>query len=516
MPDDISAGARTLEKPPYSCLIVYDQRPLPACRGGRIDNGGWMSGCHRGRTGSARRNTGRRREASNYFTGGMNPHRELNRVESEMQVSVETTKGLERKLTVDLPADEFDSAYQERLRSLAKSAKLNGFRKGKVPLKVIRQRYGESVKQEILADMIQRSYEQALREKQLNPAGMPKIDSHPPTPGEDVRYTATVEVYPEFSLGDLSQIKVTRPAVEITDEDVDSTVDRLRKQHAEWKPVERSARQGDQVKIDFEGTVSGEPFEGNKGEDVAVVLGEGQMPEDFESQLEGIKAGENKTIKVKFPKDYRNEQLQGKKAVFEVTCKEVQEQELPELNEDFIKGFDIEDGSLDTFRDNIRRQLEKERDRALSAYVHKQVMDGLTELHDVELPRVMVDNQVEQLQRETLQRFGLKEDDLERLPRDTFEEQARRRVHVGLVASKLVSEKQIQVGQDAVRRKIEEAVADYENPAEMAQYYMNEPKAVEHFRFQAMEDEMVETVLREAKVEDKTMGFQDLMSLTQA
>lgn len=433
-----------------------------------------------------------------------------------MKVSIETLEGLQRKLTVSVSAEQFDTAYQRRLSALAKTVKLDGFRKGKVPLKVIRQKFGPRVEQEALSDLIQRSYEQAVRKEKLNPAGPPRIDSQPPGPGKDVQYTAVLEVQPEFALGDMGKIKISRPIVNITNQDVENTLQKLRKQRAKWEPVKRAAARGDQVTMDYEGTISGKPFEGGNGADVRVILGEGQMPEDFESQLEGMSAGEQRSIKVKFSDDYDKEWLRGKKAVFKVTCKQILAPNLPELDAAFAREFGVEDGSLDTLRENVRRQMESELAKGIRAYLKGRVLSGLAGLHKFELPKVMVEAQVRQLQQETLQRWGLKEADLERLPREAFEARARQQVHVKLVAARVIREKNIQADQETLHKVIRQAVADYEKPDEMFDYYLNNRKALQHFQSLAVEERMVDEVLKEADVIDKEMSFDELMGLARA
>lgn len=430
-----------------------------------------------------------------------------------MKVSMETLEGLQRKLTVSVSAEQFDNAYQQRLRHLAKSVKLDGFRKGKVPPKVIRQRFGAQVEREALADLIQRSYEQAVLQEKLNPAGPPQIDSQPPVAGEDVRYTAVLEVQPEFALGDLGKIKISRPVVNITDQDIENTLQKLRMQRARWNPVERAIVPGDQVTIDYEGTISGKPFEGGKAADMTVVLGNGQMPEDFESQLEGMSVGQQRTVKVKFAEDYDKEWLRGKKAVFEVTCKRVLESELPELDAAFAREFGVKDGSLEALRDSVRRQLESELAKGIRAYLKGRVMSGLAGLHKVDLPKVMVETEVRQLLQEAMKRWGLKEADLERLPRESFEARARYQALLKLVAAQVIKEKGIQADQETVRSLIRQAVADYENPEEMFNYYLNDRNALRHFQSLAVEDRIVDEVLKEADVVEKEMSFDELMGL---
>lgn len=432
-----------------------------------------------------------------------------------MQVTVETTRGLERKLTVHLPGERFENACDKRLKSLAKSARIDGFRPGKVPLSVIRRKYGASVQQEVLADLIQESYGQALSEKELTPAGLPHIDSTPPADGEDMVFTAVFEVYPSVQLGDLGKLKAVRPQVEITDSDVDEAIDKIRRQRATFEPVEREARKGDQVTIDFQGTVGGEPFQGGQAEDFQLVLGEGRMIEGFESELEGIRAGDRRKIKVKFPKDYAEESLQGKKAVFEVDCKAVLEPRLPALDAEFARSLGVDDGSTDALRDRIRDYLERERDEAARARVREQLFEALAQMHKIDLPNVLVDEEIEQLQRQAARQLGLKEEDLGRLPREGFEEQARRRVHLGLLLGELIRDRGIKADRETVRRMAEQAVAGYPNREQMLEYMLNDRETMRRFESMAVEEKAVEVLLDQAKVTDKPMSFNELVNRNQ-
>ncbi len=431
-----------------------------------------------------------------------------------MQASLEILGELKRQLKVQLPAKKFDSAYQQRLQSLAKSAKLDGFRKGKVPMKVIQQRYGGSVKEEILTDLIQRSFDQAVREEKLDVASPPRIDLEPAEPGQDISYTAHFEVLPEYKLADLSKIKVKKPSVKLSKNDIENTLEKLRQQQADWQMVERGAKQGDQIKINYEGSLSGgESFEGSSGRDVLIVLGEEQMPADFESRLEGIAQGEHRSVKITLSKDFHQESLQGQQAVYEIDCRQVSEKKLPKVDEAFAQLFGIEDGSIDALKDSIKLHLEKELAKNIRSNVNKQVLDGLIELHDIQLPEMLVETQIDQLQYEALQKLGLENKDMDRLPRKHFETHARYIVHMGIVGSRFIKEMQIKAKKEAVQGKIEEVVSDYENPEEMLNYYKNNQNALERFRLLAVEDQLVEEILKQAEVKEQEMTFDALIEL---
>lgn len=433
-----------------------------------------------------------------------------------MQVSVETTRDLERKLTVQLPSEQFQKAFEARLQSLAKTTRLAGFRPGKVPLKVIRQKFGNSVKQEILSDFVQRGYGEAVRQKNLKPAGLPKIDAKPPEQGDDFTFTAVFEVYPEIKLVDLKKLSIVRPNVAITDSDVDAMVEKLRRQQATWEAVDRAAGMDDQVVIDFQGTIDGEPFEGGKGEDVALVLGSKRMIEGFESELVGVKPAEIRTFKIKFPKDYANESLRGQKAQFQVTCKEVQAKVLPEVDEAFIQSFGTEDGQLETFRGQLKDHMSRELEENLQRYIRRQITDGLLKLHEVKLPNVMVDSEVRQLQQQTFQRLGLKDADLDQLPREPFEEEARRRVALGLLMGEIVKQQQVKVDIQEVKALIEKTAENYQNSEQMVQYYMSDTEARRHFENIAIENRVMDDLLAVAKVSEKNMSFDELLQANQS
>jgi trigger factor len=428
-----------------------------------------------------------------------------------MQVSVEKTKGLERKLTIKLPAEQFESACSKRLQSVAKTAKLAGFRPGKVPHNIVQKRYGESIRHEVLTDLIKQSYGKAIDQEKLRPAGLPQINSHPPLAGQDVEYTAVVEVMPEFELGDLAKVKINKPLVEIVEQDVENTLETIRKQHAEWTDVDRSAKTGDQVKIDFQGSIDGAAFDGGKGEDVLLELGSGRMIEGFEAQLEGIKAGEQRELKVKFPKDYQAESLQGKKAIFTCQCKLVQERKIPELDEEFVKTCGVKDGDIGKLREKISEHIDLECQQNTRAYLREQVLDGLIALHKIDLPNILIDAEIESLRQQMAQRLGLKDVDIDRLPRDGFEERARQRVHLALVITKLTQEKGIKPEPGRIKTLVEQAVAQYPNGDQMVQYYMSDPEAMRHFQSVAVEDQAIDLVLESAKTTEKKMSFAELM-----
>jgi trigger factor len=432
-----------------------------------------------------------------------------------MRVSIESSKGLKRKLKIQLPAEQFDKAFDARLKSIAKTAKLAGFRPGKAPLNVIRQKYGATVKQEILSDLVQRSYGQAIAQEKLKPAGMPQIDAKPAKLGQDVEFTAVFEVFPEIKLGDLQKLKIQQPAVEIGDNDIETMLEKLRRQRAEWVEIVRPARDGDQLRIDFEGTIGGEAFEGGSAKNISLVLGAGQMIEGFEEQLKGISAAAERTVKVKFPKDYPKSELQGKKAEFKILCHAVAEQKLPEVDEDFIKSYGVQEGGMEALKKELRQHMERELAENSRSYVKRQLMDGLLEMHKIELPDVMVDQEIQQLQQQALQRMGIQSGAAAHLPKDLFEEQARRRVALALLFTKITEDKNIKVDSGAIRARIEQIASQYEQPEQVVQYYLSNKTLFRQVESMVIEDQIINDLLEQAKTSKKDMRFSELMEANQ-
>jgi trigger factor len=432
-----------------------------------------------------------------------------------MRVSIEPSKGLKRKMKIQLPAEQFDKAFDARLKSIAKTAKVAGFRPGKVPMKVIKQKYGPTVKQEILSDLVQRSYGQAIVQEKLKPAGMPQIDAKPAKPGQDVEFTAIFEVYPEIKLGDLQKLKIQQPVVEIQQEDIEKMLDKLRRQRAEWIEVQRPARDGDRLKIDFEGTIDGEAFEGGSAKDISLVLGSAQMIEGFEEQLLGITPSADRTIKVKFPKDYPKAELQGKKAEFKVLCHIVTEQKLPEINEDFLKSFGVEEGGEEALKKELRQHMERELAENSRSYVKRQLMDGLLEMHKIELPDILVGQEIQHLQQQALQRMGMPNGAAAHLPRDLFEEQARRRVALALLFAKITEDKQVKADSAAVKTRIEQIASQYEQPEQVVQYYISNKNLYRQVESLIIEDQIINDLLEQAKTSKQDMRFNELIEANQ-
>ncbi|WP_043316756.1 trigger factor [Microbulbifer sp. HZ11] len=431
-----------------------------------------------------------------------------------MQVSIETTSGLERRLTVNLPAEVVDKEVDKRLQQAAKTVRINGFRKGKVPMKVVRQRFGAGVRQEVLGEVMSRSFYDAVQKEQVKPAGQPSIEAKNVTEGENLEYVATFEVYPEVELADLSEIAVERPVAEVTDADVDNMIDVLRKQQSGWKETKRKAQKGDRVTIDFVGRKDGEEFEGGKAEGQQLVLGSGSMIPGFEDGILGMKPGEEKEVEVTFPEDYQAENLKGAKAVFTIKVTASEKPELPELNDEFFAGYGVEEGGEEKFREEVRGNMQRELKNAALNKVKTQVMDQLFEKHQVEIPAALVAGEVQTLRGQMIQQFGGQikpEDAAKMLPDTMFEDQAKRRVVLGLVVGEIVKENKLSVDADRVKAKVEELASTYQQPEEVVEYYLNNRELLAGVESVVLEDQVVDFVLDKAKVSDVESSYDDVI-----
>ena len=427
-----------------------------------------------------------------------------------MQVSVEATGNLERRLRVEVPAERINKEIENRLRRVGKTAKIKGFRPGKVPAKVIRQRYGDQVRQEVLSEMMQTSYSEALQRESLVPAGGPQI--HPERAGDEegLVYTATFEVYPEVELADLDRISVTRPVVEITEADVDDMMENLRKQKAEWESVDRPAAEGDKVIVDFEGSIKGEPIENGKGEQIPVVLGEGRMIEDFEKALTGVSAGDEKTFKVKYPKDYPAEELAGKKAEFKAVIHEVQEQVLPPLDEELAKAYGVEEGGVEQLRADVEDNMRQELEGRVKADMKEQAMEGLLSRNPLDVPEALVQQESQSLQKDAMQRMGI-EDAEQAPPLENFREMAERRVRLGLLVQQLISDKDIQLDQDRLRGKVAEMFSGYDQSEQLVSAYLGNQDFISRLGPVVLEEQAVDWLIENGQVEEKQLAFKDYM-----
>ena len=428
-----------------------------------------------------------------------------------MQVSVELAQGLERRMKVQVPADTIQQEVETRLKKVGRTAKLKGFRPGRVPPGVIRQRYGGQVHQEVIQDFLQSSFSQAVQQENLRPAGGPRIEAESTQEGDGLTYTAVFEVYPEFELQGLDKLKTDQPVCEVSDEEVDEVLESLRGQRRAWEPVDREAQEGDQVTLDFQGTRDGEPFEGGSGTGMEVVLGEGQLLEDFESNLLGLSAGEEKEFPLTFPSDYHNQELAGQAVTFTVKASAVSQPQLPEVDEEFIKSYGVESGQMDDFRSDLRDNMGKEARNRGAAEAKRNLMDQLTEANPVELPQVLVDQETRSLQQETAQRMGVS-DESAMPPEGEFRDAAERRVRLGLIVSALLSEQNIQLDQRKVRDKVDQLCAGYEKPDEMRQIYFQNSQLLQQIESAVLEEQVTDWLFEKAEITEKRVPFKELMN----
>jgi trigger factor len=429
-----------------------------------------------------------------------------------MMVSVESIGGLERRMTVQVPAEKIESEIDSRLASVGRTAKIKGFRPGKVPMSVIRQRYGSQVRQEVLGELLRSTYAEAIAKESLRPAGGPQIEPGPIEEGKGLEYTATFEVYPEIELKGAQGITVTRPVAEIGDEDVDRMLEKLRRQRVEWDPVERPAADTDRVTVDFSGAIDGEPFPGGSGEDVPVVLGDGQMLPDFEAGLAGSSAGDEKDIKVAFPDDYGAGELAGKTADFHVRIRKVEEQRLPELDDRFAMSFGISEGGLARLREEVADNMRREMEQTVRGRLREQLLSGLLDANELELPRVLVEDEIRSLQESAIRRMGGEITDQTQLPpREPLEEPARRRVSLGLLVAEVIRSAGIELDQERARRRVMELAAGTANPEEALRYYASNRQLMERIEMDVIEEQVVDWLLEQADVREEQTTFNSLM-----
>ena len=432
-----------------------------------------------------------------------------------MQVSVESTSALERRLTIGVPAERIETEVNKRLQQTARRAKVPGFRPGKVPMSVIRQRYEESARQEALGDLIQASFYEAVLEQKLKPAGAPSVEPKVFEKGKDLEYVATFEVYPEFEVVGLEGIAVERLQAEVAEADVDNMLEILRKQNTRYQQVEREAQDGDQLNIDFVGKIDGEAFAGGSAKGTSLVLGSGRMIEGFEAGLVGVKAGEERVLSLTFPEDYQNLDLAGKAAEFTVTVNTVSEAELPELNAEFFALFGIAEPNLEAFRAEVGKNMDRELRQAIKSKVKAQVMDGLLAVNPIEVPKALIENEVNRLRVQAVQQFGgnIKP---EQLPANLFQEQARRRVALGLIVAEMVKQFEIKPDESKVKAMIEEIASAYQEPEQVVAWYYGNEQQLGEVRSVVLEEQVVDTVLQKANVTDKTVSYEEAVKPAEA
>ncbi len=430
-----------------------------------------------------------------------------------MQVSVESGEGLTKRLRVTLPAEKVDEVVDTKLKEAARSVRLDGFRPGKVPMKVVKQRFGAQIRQDAYGELIQSSFYEAVNQENLQPVGEPSIELEEEAADGGLAYTATFEVMPEVTLTDFSRLELKRPRAEVTEQDVDEMIRKLREQRTEWVDVDRPAQEGDRLTIDFKGYIDGEPFEGGSAEGVHLVLGSGTMIPGFEAGLVGAAAGEHRKLELKFPDDYGVEHLAGKEATFEVDVKAVAEPKLPEVDEAFIKSLGVEDGSEESLRREVRENMERELKQKLKARIKEQVMESLLEKHDIQVPTAMVRREALSLKQQAQQEMARAgQQSAVDLPLDLFEPQAERRVKLGLIIGEIIRENGLQVDPARVDEAIADQAATFEEPQEVIDWYAANPQARSAVENVVMEDQVVEWILEQAQVEEETLSFDEVVN----
>ena len=434
-----------------------------------------------------------------------------------MAVTVETLEKLERRITLLIPATDLNSEIETRLKKLSRTVKADGFRPGKVPMSVVAQRYGYSVQNEVMNDKLGQAFASAANEAQLRVAGTPRVTPKEDSPEGQLAFEATFEVYPEVKLGDLAAIEVDRVSSEVTDAAIDRTVDILRKQRRTFtqRPATEGAIEGDRVTIDFEGKIDGETFSGGKADAFQFMIGEGQMLEQFDKAVRGMKVGDNKTFPLQFPEDYHGKDVAGKEADFLVTMKKIEAQHLPELDEPFVKSLGIADGSNDGLRADVRKNLEREVKFRVLARNKAAAMDALVKVAELDLPKALVDNELERLvasARDDLKQRGIKDADKAPIPTELFQPQAERRVRLGLVVAELVKTNNLQAQPDQLRAHIEELSQSYEKPADVMRWYLSDRQRMAEVEAVVIETNVTAHVLGLVKINDKALPFDDLMT----
>lgn len=433
-----------------------------------------------------------------------------------MQVSVETTSGLERRLTITIPAQKIQSEVDARINKIAPQAKIDGFRPGKVPVSVVRQRYGEGVRQEVLGDLMSNSFQDAVIQEKLRPAGQPTVEPRQIENGKDFSFTATFEIYPEIKIKDINGAEVVRAKVEINDADVDTVIETIRKQQANYTEADKAAEEGDRVVIDFEGFKDGEAFEGGKGEGHHLVLGSKQMIPGFEDGLIGAKKGEVKELNLTFPEDYHAEALKGAAVVFKVTVNAVEARELPAIDEAFMARFGVKEGGVDALKAEVRKNMERELKQTLKNHLKKQVLDAILEKNKIDVPNALIQQEIGVMRRQMLQQFGggaqfdgMDLDNL--LPADMFSEEATRRVTLGLLLSQVVEDKAIKATDEKVREAVEEIASAYEVANEVIDWYYKNRQQLAQVEALVLEDTVIDTLLAVANVKEQAMSYDEIM-----
>src|SRR5690554_5310718 len=429
-----------------------------------------------------------------------------------MQVSIETTSGLQRVMTIGVPAAEVEQKVTTELKKLVKGRRIDGFRPGKIPPATAKKMFGKQARYEAIYQQMQQSFFQAVQQENVKLAGMPTFEPTVDEDGQDLQFKATFEVYPEITVAGFDSISVEQKTAAVTDADLDKMLDTLRKQNAQWEESAEAAADGDQVVIDFEGFIDGVAFEGGAAKGYSLTLGSNSMIPGFEEGLAGAKAGEEKTLDLAFPADYHKDDLKGKAAQFKVTVNAVKKAQLPELNEEFFKSFGVEAADLDAFKVEIRKNMERELARALRNTTKQQVVDGLIAANSIDVPSALVDQEIDRLRRQAVEQFGgAQYMDPNRLPAELFKDQAQKRVLIGLLMNTIIEANDLKPAEDKVNALIEEVAETYQDPQEVRDFYANNPQQKSQVEALALEEQVVEKVLAAAKVSQVESTYEEVI-----
>jgi trigger factor len=428
-----------------------------------------------------------------------------------MQVSVESISKLERRMQVQVPAERVTKEIAARLQKLSRTARLNGFRPGKAPIKVIRQQFGQQVHREVIGELLQSSFAEAVTEKQLSPAGNPRIEPQSVDEGQDLKYVATFEVFPEVALQPMESLELDRVTAEVTESDIDAMIERLRKQQMKYSPVTRAAASGDKITIDFLGKIDGTEFAGGKGENIAIVLGEGRMLPQLEEGLIGAMPGDHRDIEVNFPADYRATELAGKAAIFSTQIKTVEEPTLPELDEEFCKSFGVSEGGIPKLREDVAANMRRELEQNLRNRNKTTVMEKLYRANPLDVPNALLESQIRDMQIEAMRRAGAK-DVSQAPPREPLIEPARRRVALGLIFNDVIRRENLVLDPKRSNARLDEMVGAYGDAAAMKRAYLQNADAMRQVESLALEDQVIDWILEHAKVRETVSSFKELMN----
>ncbi len=429
-----------------------------------------------------------------------------------MQVSVETKEGLEREMTVEFPMSDMNAEVNTRLQSLTKTARINGFRPGKIPMSVIKKRYSAAIKHEVLNEELQKSYFEAIKQEALKPAGQPNIDLIENDDKDNVSYKAVFEVYPEITITSLDGQAFEKANVVIADDDIDLTIKNIRKQDQTFNTVDRAVQDEDQVIVDFVATIEGEAFKGNEGKQVPVILGERKMIEGFEEGVKGAKAGDKVTLNLKFPDDYHYADVAGKDVHFAINILEVQEVILPELNDAFYLKFGVADGGNDAFRAEVKNNMQIELDKAIAAKIKNQVMDAIIEVNDILAPKALVEEEATYMAKQMQEQYKMQDQSDASLQTAMFEEQATKRVSLGLLLAEIIRVKEITASEEAVMNKVKEFAVTYENPQEVINYYMSDKNKLAEMESFVLEERVVDWACEQGNMANKDYSFTEFMN----